>query len=330
MSELKMPKIFRNALIISSLLVTAGYSSAQVQTVTGTFSVAELSAGQSTELSVSYDAVDSDAVAAYVTGFGMRTHFDSSMLEIGTFRSRTVGNQGLQVKDDTENWDNDSSTDKFLLSVWADISNVQHGWPAFIEIDNSSGDCFRDENDECEVTYVELPKEILTVPFTTSSVYNGANINFTFSSIASGYSAVGEPVTITKIPGTVSTLSDLTASYPAFVTAAPAINIPVNKIGNGPDATINTNDDVTVKGSYVAGDLTFVRPPVNLEAPAAKWCPAKDSNGDGCTAQVTVLPKTPHGWEISLASEECNLQRQRLGVPLKMVDYPLELKLRLI
>ena len=35
------------------------------------------------------------------------------------------------------------------------------------------------------------------------------------------------------------------------------------------------------KGSYVAGDLTFVRPPVNLEAPAAIWCPA----GDGCTGK---------------------------------------------
>ena len=50
-----MPKIFRNALIISSLLVTAGYASAQVQTVTGTLSIAELSAGQTTSLTaVSY------------------------------------------------------------------------------------------------------------------------------------------------------------------------------------------------------------------------------------------------------------------------------------
>ena len=63
-------------------------------------------------------------------------------------------------------------------------------------------------------------------------------------------------------------------------TSAPGINIPANKIGNGPDTTMGTDDDVTVKGSYIAGDLTFVRPPVNLEAPAATWCPT----GDGCTA----------------------------------------------
>ena len=62
--------------------------------------------------------------------------------------------------------------------------------------------------------------------------------------------------------------------------ASTAITIPEEKTGNGPDTTMGTDDDVTVKGSYVAGDLTFVRPPVNLEAPAAKWCPT----GDGCTA----------------------------------------------
>jgi hypothetical protein len=42
---------------------------------------------------------------------------------------------------------------------------------------------------------------------------------------------------------------------------------------------MGTDDDVTVKGSYVVGDLTFVRPPVNLEAPADTWCPTDD----GCT-----------------------------------------------
>ena len=59
-----------------------------------------------------------------------------------------------------------------------------------------------------------------------------------------------------------------------------SITIPEDKIGNGPDKALGTADDVTVKGSYVAGDLTFVRPPVNLEAPASTWCPT----GDGCTA----------------------------------------------
>ena len=61
--------------------------------------------------------------------------------------------------------------------------------------------------------------------------------------------------------------------------ASTAITIPEDKTGNGPDTTMGTDDDVTVKGSYVVGDLTFVRPPVNLEAPADTWCPTDD----GCT-----------------------------------------------
>ena len=253
MSELKMPKIFRNALIISSLLVTAGYSSAQVQTVTGTLSIAELSAGQTTSLTVTYQATDD----AKVTGLGLRLHYDSSVLEMGDYTDRLRESaQPFQIKDDTSDFDSDPKTDKYFLTSWADTSG--DGWP-FEAVQ---------------------PATLYAVPLTAISGFNGSTLKFTTSSTAAGYSFESTDVAVAKIPGTVSTLSDLTASYPAFVTAALAINIPVNKIGDGPDKTNGTADDVTVKGSYVAGDLTFVRPPVNLEAPAAIWCPA----GDGCTA----------------------------------------------
>ena len=257
MSELKMPKIFRNVLIISSLLVTVGYASAQqVQTVTGTLSVAELSAGQSTSLTVTYQATDD----AKVTGLGLRLHYDSSVLEMGDYTDRLRESaQPFQIKDDTSDFDSDPKTDKYFLTSWADTSG--DGWP-FDAVQ---------------------PATLYAVPLTAISGFNGSTLKFTTSSTAAGYSFESTDVVVAKIPGTVSTLSDLTASYPAFVTAAGGINIPVEKIGNGPDTTSNTGDDVTVKGSYVVGDLTFVRPPVNLEAPAATWCPAKDSNGDGCT-----------------------------------------------
>ena len=46
--------------------------------------------------------------------------------------------------------------------------------------------------------------------------------------------------------------------------------------GNGPDGTLGTDDDVTIKDLYtvtdsVVGQLTFVRPPLNGEAPEATW-----------------------------------------------------------
>ena len=61
------------AALLTALMFATGYASAQVQTVTGSLSVSELSAGQSTNLTVTYQATDD----AKVTGLGLRLHFDS-------------------------------------------------------------------------------------------------------------------------------------------------------------------------------------------------------------------------------------------------------------
>jgi len=260
---------FKNALIVASMLFTvADVAAEKLQTVTGSLSVAELSAGQSTELTVSYTATDDD-VAQLTQGIGLRLHFDSSMVSLGdpstsnTYKERLfTGSQPFQIKDDTDDADSDPKTDKYWLTSWAN-SGSGAGWPA----DGNTGEA------------LEQPLNLYIVPINAISGYNGSTLNFTTSSVSAGYTFAGDSVTLGKIPGTVSTLSDLTASYPAFVAAASGINIPVEKTGDGPDKTNGTADDVTVKGSYVAGDLTFVRPPVNTEAPAATWCP----NSGGCT-----------------------------------------------
>ena len=164
MSELKMPKIFRNALIISSLLVTAGYASAQVQTVTGTLSVAELSAGQSADLTVSYTATDVDGVEAYATGLGLRLHFNSSVIDIGeTSQKLFTGALPFQNKDDTSDFDDDASTDKYFLTSWAETVTGK-GWPAYQ--DQQTG----------EMTYVDLPADLYTVPLTAISGFNGSTL----------------------------------------------------------------------------------------------------------------------------------------------------------
>jgi hypothetical protein len=248
-------------IVLASLLATS-YASAQVQTVTGTLSVAELSAGQESILTVAYQATND----AKVTGLGLRLHYDSSVLAMGDYTDRLRESaQPFQIKDDTSDFDGDAKTDKYFLTSWADTSG--DGWPY----------------DAAQ------PATLYAVPLTAISGFSGSTLKFTASSTAAGYSLEAADVAISKIPGTVSSLSDLTATYTiasqstaSSARSAAAINIPVDKIGNGPDKTINTADDVTVKGSYVVGDLTFVRPPVNLEAPAATWCPG---NGGGCTEQ---------------------------------------------
>lgn len=71
------------AALLTALMFATGYASAQVQTVTGSLSVSELSAGQSTELTVSYTATDADGEVVDTTGIGLRLHFNSSVLEMG-------------------------------------------------------------------------------------------------------------------------------------------------------------------------------------------------------------------------------------------------------
>ena len=174
------------AALLTALMFATGYASAQVQTVTGSLSVSELSAGQSTNLTVTYQATDD----AKVTGLGLRLHYDSSVLEMGEYTDRLRESaQPFQIKDDTNDLDEDPTTDKYFLTSWADTSG--DGWPY----------------DAAQ------PATLYAVPLTAISGFNGSTLKFTASSTAAGYSLSAENVTINKIPGTVSTLSSLTASY---------------------------------------------------------------------------------------------------------------------
>jgi hypothetical protein len=247
--------ISRSALIILAASSFVGLASAQVQTVTGTLSVGELSAGQATNLTVTYAAADSDGNEVKVTGLGLRLHYDSSVLEMGDYTDRLRESaQPFQIKDDTSDFDGDASTDKYFLTSWADTSG--DGWPY----------------DAAQ------PATLYAVPLTAISGFNGSTLKFTASSTAAGYSLSAADVAISKIPGTVSTLSDLTASYTiSSGESAVDITIPADKTGNGPDAKIGNAsndfaaDNALVVGSYVSGDLTFIRPPVQSEADSATW-----------------------------------------------------------
>ena len=181
-----------SAIVLVSVMAT-GAAYAQVQTVTGTLSVAELSAGQSTDLTVTYQATDD----AKVTGLGLRLHYDSSVLEMGDYADRLRESaQPFQIKDDTSDFDGDAKTDKYFLTSWADTSG--DGWPY----------------DEAQ------PATLYSVPLTAISGFNGSTLKFTASSTAAGYTLEAADVAINKIPGTVSTLSDLTASYTIAGTAS--------------------------------------------------------------------------------------------------------------
>ena len=253
----QVTKLLKNSFtLISFVAIFPTLAIAQTQSVSGTLGVSELSAGQSTTLTVSYSATDGDGNAVATTGLGLRVHYDSSVLQMDAFTERLfTGSQPFQFKDDTTDLDNDPNTDKYYLTSWADTSGA--GWP----VDGNTGQP------------LAQPVDLYTVPLTALSGYNGTTLKFTVSSNAAGFSFSSEDVVIGKIPGTVSTLSNITGTY-SVTSEATAPESPYSSndpAGNGPDGTLGNADDVTIKDLYEVDGLTFVRPPLGAEAPAATW-----------------------------------------------------------
>ena len=92
---------------------------AQEQIVSGALSAQEVSPGGIVDLTISYQATND----VLLTGLGLRMHFDSSDITLGDFSYKLRDSfLGSQIQDDTDNFDSDVSTDKFLLVAWADTS----------------------------------------------------------------------------------------------------------------------------------------------------------------------------------------------------------------
>ena len=118
-----------NIILKIFLLIILCFSSfeqliAQEQIVQGDKNISELRVDQVLQLDITYDATSS----AKTAGLGLRLHFDSDVVSLGELTSRlTEGVLPFQIKDDTMNLDNNTSTDKYFLTAWADTSG--QGWP---------------------------------------------------------------------------------------------------------------------------------------------------------------------------------------------------------
>ena len=163
-------------LILLSLYCTAAV--AQEQTVSVSLSVPELRVGQSTDLTLSYNATDN----AKTSGLGLRLHFDSSALEMGATSDKlSESAQPFQIQNDTTDFDNNPDTDKFFLTSWADLSGV--GWPDI----------------------ASQPVTLYVVPLTAKSDFAGEVLAFSGYS-APGYTLVAADITIVKAEAPVITL----------------------------------------------------------------------------------------------------------------------------
>ena len=132
-------------------------------------------AGGTFSLDLRYNTSDGDKT---LTGIGVRVHFDSSKL---TYASNNglfaTGNQGgVQIQNDTSDYDGDAATDKFALIAWVDMGGL---WPG----DSQT-----------------LPLSLVNLVFTANAgLSEGATstIRFTSSSKAAGYQFDSEPATFT-------------------------------------------------------------------------------------------------------------------------------------
>ena len=117
---------------------------------------------------VSYETLDK----GLATGLGIRIHFDSSQLSIESIASMfRHGKVGTQIKQDSDDFDNDPLTDKYLNAAWADVEGM---WP------------------ESDVQ----PLTLLTLNVGTAEDFKGSQLNITISSADARYAASSDNLVI--------------------------------------------------------------------------------------------------------------------------------------
>lgn len=162
-------------------LSKAFYIAPATQNVTTASPVIAAMPGQAVSLSGIYTTSDNNNK---LSGLGIRVHYDSTKLtfvDIDPFYS--INQQGLQCGiDDTEDYDNDTATDKRCLLTWADTSGQ---WPYY----NFMG-----------TIYGDLPLDLFTINFTASGDLTSTTVNFTRASTAAGYSLYAPSVEVSAVP----------------------------------------------------------------------------------------------------------------------------------
>jgi hypothetical protein len=126
-------------------------------------------------ITVGYDVSDDDSS---LTGLGLRVHYDSSVLTFvelsDVFATDNISSGGPE--NDTDDFDNDSSTDKYLTANWASLFG---NWPG------------------------SLPTELVTATFTVADddTLDSTVINFSAASNAAGYQFESTPYNMEIIIG---------------------------------------------------------------------------------------------------------------------------------
>lgn len=149
-------------------LAPAPAATAQVQQVSASPASLSVTAGQAVSLDVNYTTSPANP---YLNGLGVRMHYNSSRLTFSSLTSVLRSPTSNQPPaDDTNNYDNDPTTDKYVLVAWSDPSG---SWPG------------------------SLPVKLYTANFTANAAAGGSSyVRFSDASVASGWSFASTPAAI--------------------------------------------------------------------------------------------------------------------------------------
>ena len=128
---------------------------------------------ESFEFAVVYESSD----RGLATGMGIRVHFNSSQISIDSIaKSLRSGKVGIQIKQDSVDYDNDPATDYYVNAGWADINGA---WPES----------------------VGQPAELLHLKATTAADFSGTQLNITIASTDVNYVASSDTLLLTSTIG---------------------------------------------------------------------------------------------------------------------------------
>ncbi len=114
----------------------------------------------------------------------------------------------------------------------------------------------------------DLSSSITTVNNVDTKTPGTYTVTYNVSDAAGNAAAeVSRTVTVVDTTAPVITLSGGSSE----VTTADSPFSTNNPVGNGPDGTLNTADDVVIADVYGVDGITFIRPATNSEAPQATW-----------------------------------------------------------
>ena len=150
--------------------VLASDQTAQNQIVTPSQTGISASPGTDVSFDVNYSTNPSDPT---LSGLGLRMYYNSSLLTFNGLSNVLANGMILQgtPQDDTNNSDGDSSTDKYVLVGWADMTQ---NWPG------------------------AQSQRLYTADFTLNAGATSAtHVNFGASSTAAGWTFASTPVTVT-------------------------------------------------------------------------------------------------------------------------------------